>query len=104
MVSRKVYSFLLCLVLPLWIAVLPVEASDRDKDRSLLSNALLVDGMTRRRKSIMRAYTPLTQYKPMSLVSREERFLQLLLTSLGFVGIFLAILALRSLPPPPTKS
>lgn len=77
----------------------PCQAADFDEsDRSVVSNLVLMEGVGKKRKSMPRPYTPLTHYKPLSRVSREERFIQLLLSSLGFVGIIIIILALRSIP------
>lgn len=74
-------------------------ATDFDEDgRSVVSNLVLMEGVGKKRRSMPRPYTPLSHYKPLSKVSREERFIQLLLSSLGFVGIIIIILALRSLP------
>lgn len=77
----------------------PCQAADFDEtDRSVVSNLVLMEGVGKKRKSMPRPYSPLTHYKPLSKVSREERFIQLLLSSLGFVGIIIIILALRSVP------
>lgn len=74
-------------------------AADFDEDdRSVVSNLVLMEGVGKKRRSMPRPYTPLSHYKPLSKVTREERFIQLLLSSLGFVGIIIIILALRSLP------
>ncbi|MBN8662440.1 MAG: hypothetical protein J0M35_18870 [Candidatus Obscuribacter phosphatis] len=64
---------------------------------STLSNAELLSGPPRRRHSSKPIFRPLPPYHAVAN-KREKRFVHLLLTSLGFVGIFLAVLALRSMP------
>lgn len=69
------------------------------RSSSSFTNLCLIKGQGNQRKSSRKPFQKLIQPVPKSNVSREEKFLQLLLTSVGSVGIFIAILALRSIPP-----
>ena len=71
-----------------------------------ISNLSLVQGVGRRRKANPRPYQPMQQYiAPVhNELGQHEAFLRLLLTAVGFAGILIAILTLRSLPPRRTGS
>jgi hypothetical protein len=71
-----------------------------------ISNLSLVQGVGRRRKANPRPYQPMQQYNaPVhNELGQHEAFLRLLLTAVGFAGILIAILTLRSLPPRRTGS
>lgn len=71
-----------------------------------LSNLSLVQGLGRRRKANPLPYHPMQQYNAPTAnqLSQHEAFLRLLLTAVGFAGILIAILTLRSLPPRRTGS
>lgn len=71
-----------------------------------LSNLSLVQGLGRRRKANPLPYQPMQQYNAPSTneLGQHEAFLRLLLTAVGFAGILIAILTLRSLPPRRTSS
>lgn len=66
---------------------------------SSLTNLCLIKGLSNQRKSSRQPFQGLVKHVVRADASREEKFLQLLLTSVGSVGIFVAILALRSIPP-----
>jgi hypothetical protein len=65
----------------------------------VLTNLCLIKGLSNQRKSSRKPFQGLIKHISRADVSREEKFLQLLLTSVSSVGIFVAILALRSIPP-----
>lgn len=71
-----------------------------------LSNLSLVQGLGRRRKANPLPYQPMQQYEAprANELGQHEAFLRLLLTAVGFAGILIAILTLRSLPPRRTGS